>query len=144
MALNIHEMPPSPSSMPTAIAGVPGHLFRIHASRMSVLFWICEAQIQKYNAAILYRMAMIGSLMAWRGNTLLDRVSGSAVSPMSTTAAPCPACLKVQGLTSWTLVSISPTIYPQSLMCTLWIGERYTLKMHWRQIGSVQSAANSP
>ena len=54
--LGIHEMPPSRSSIITAMAGVHGHLFRIHASRMSVLFLIWEAQIQKYTATILFRM----------------------------------------------------------------------------------------
>ena len=54
--VNMHVVPPARFSIPVAMAGVHGHLFRIHASRMSVLFLIWEAQIQKYTATILFRM----------------------------------------------------------------------------------------
>ena len=52
----MHVVPPARFSIPAATAGVHGHLFRVHASRMSVLFLIWGAQIQKYTANILYLM----------------------------------------------------------------------------------------
>ena len=47
---------------------VQGHLFRIHASRMYVVFLIREAHFQKYIASKAYRMERKRLLVAWSGN----------------------------------------------------------------------------
>ena len=65
--VNMHVVPPSRYSIPVAVAGVHGHLFRILASRMSILFLISEAQFQK-NIASLYRMERKRLLVALDGN----------------------------------------------------------------------------
>ena len=97
------------------------------STHQECLFCSWFARPKFRNRTYLYSIEWKWKGRWWHGaEKLLDRVSGSAVSPKSTTAAPCPACRKVQGLTSWTLVSRSPTIYPSCTLLNVHIGsERY-------------------
>lgn len=121
--LDIHEMPPARFSTSTATTAVRGHLFRVHASRMLVLFLIREAQIQKYIATL--KNGNEKGCWWYGAETRLDWVSGSRRSRLQRHLVRHAA--KCRGRTACALVSRSPTIYPSCTLTDVHIGSEDTV-----------------